>query len=61
MKIDWKIDHNDVARVKALISQQKDNALIQHRLAKNPAKNKPKVRKDAFWSCTIKMRLTSAI
>ena len=59
MKLDWQISRDDVAAVKALVSQQKNNALVQQRRTKNLAKTKPEVRRNDFWCWMVRMRLTS--
>lgn len=58
MRIDWQVTPDDVARVKALIHNQRDNGLVRDR-ERNLAKTKPPVSKERFWRAMVCMRLTT--
>lgn len=59
MDIEWRISRKDVARIKALVRQQADNALVRARTAANLARTKPQLRRKRFWYQMVSMRLTS--
>lgn len=59
MDIEWHISREDVARVRALVDQQANNALVRNRIERNLARDKPQVRRKRFWSQMVSMRLTS--
>jgi len=59
MDILWKIGAADVARVRELIGQQRENALVCVRRSRNLAKFKPPVRRKRFWKQMVCMRLTT--
>jgi len=58
MHIDWQVTSDDVARVKALIQNQRGNGLVRDR-ARNLAETKPSVSEDRFWRAMVCMRLTT--
>ena len=59
MDIEWHISRDDVVRIKTLVHQQANNALVRARRAENLAKSKPQVRRNRFWYQMVSMRLTS--
>jgi thermostable 8-oxoguanine DNA glycosylase len=59
MDIDWRVGREDVARVKALVLEQANSALVRQRKAKNLSRTKPQVRRKRFWYQMVSMRLTS--
>lgn len=59
MKLQWHVSASDVARVKELIAERRNNALVRVRQAKNCASTKPPVSKEQFWQQMVSMRLTS--
>ena len=59
MEIKWHISRTDVAKIKAFVRQQANNALVRDRKDRNLAKVKPQVQRERFWSQMVSMRLTS--
>jgi hypothetical protein len=58
MHIDWQVTPDDVARVNALIHNQRENGLVRDR-ERNLAETKPSVSEDRFWRAMVCMRLTT--
>lgn len=59
MRIVWEISEDDIARVKAIVEQQKDNALVLRRVQRNLASTKPLPQKDRVWRETVMCLLTT--
>ena len=59
MEIEWRIDDDDIARVKALLDDQAGNPLVRKRQVRNLAKAKSPVDRHQFWFQMTGMRLTS--
>ena len=55
MEVKWQISRKDVSRVRALVRQQANNALVRKRMANNLAKTKPQVRRKRFWFSMVSM------
>jgi hypothetical protein len=58
MHISWQVTPDDVARVNALIRNQRDNGLVRER-ERNLAETKPAVTDERFWRAMVCMRITS--
>ena len=59
MEVQWKIGAGDIARLRQLINQQKENKLVRIRRRRNLAKSKSQVRRRRFWKLMVCMRLTT--
>jgi hypothetical protein len=59
MDIKWRISNDDVMRIKALLAEQSDNALVKRRRSRNLSDRKCQVDKQEFWFRMVSMRLTS--
>jgi hypothetical protein len=59
LKLQWQVDAQDAARVKALVTAQAGSALVRARKEHNLAKRKPIVTKERFWRAMVAVRLTS--
>jgi hypothetical protein len=59
MKIVWKIDLDDIAKVKAFFDEHKDNHFVKTRIATNLAVDKSPISKDVFWDRLVGCLLTT--
>ena len=59
MELVWRIDAEDVAKVKSFYGQHCDNAFVQNRIATNLANDKPAITIESFWDCMVGCLLTT--
>jgi hypothetical protein len=59
MELEWKIDLQDVRKVKAFFRDQKDAAFVRHRIQKNVKDKKPRITKAGFWQSLVSCLLTT--
>lgn len=59
MKLDWIIERDDVARVKAFFAQHCENSFVQGRIARNLAEHKAPILKEKFWEIHVGCLLSS--
>lgn len=60
MEIEWHISSDDVVRIRRLINEQRDNALVRARKERNLADPRPHVDREQFWFEMVGARLSSA-
>jgi hypothetical protein len=59
MKIVWKVESDDIAKVKKFFDQHKDNAFVKMRIATNLKDEKQPVAKGHFWEVMVSCLLTT--
>ncbi len=59
MKIIWKVDSVDIARVQAFLDHHKANHFVMARISTNLAADKPPISKDVFWERMVGCLLTT--
>ena len=59
MKIEWLIEPNEIARVKAFVAEHWENPFVQDRIRRNLRPDKPPVSKAEFWDKHVGCLLTT--
>lgn len=59
MKILWRIEEDDVAKVKDFFARHKDSPFVRNRIIRNVDRSAPKVTRDLFWEAMISCLLTT--
>lgn len=59
MNIKWRVTQKDIQTVRDLVKAYEDNALVQDRLARNLAADKPRVTRQRFWKHLVISLLTT--
>lgn len=55
----WLVDPDGIARIRTFVDEQKTNAWVKQRAARNLRADKPKVEKAVFWKQMVVCLLTS--
>ncbi len=59
MRLDWIIDDDDIARVKAFYERHQENPFVRFRIERNLRTDKPALTKGQFWECMVGCLLTT--
>lgn len=59
MKIEWKVEKADIAKVKAFLRRHQDNAFVNYRIECNLSDSKTAVSRSKFWDVMVGCLLTT--
>jgi hypothetical protein len=59
MNIKWRVTQKDIQTVRGLVKAFEDNAMVQDRIARNLATDKPRVTRPRFWKHLVISLLTT--
>src|SRR4051794_34530997 len=59
MKVEWIIDDDDIARVRAFYEKHRGSPFVKFRIERNLRIDKPPVSKDEVWACLVGCLLTT--
>ena len=59
MRINWIVENDDIARVRAFFDEHGDNCFVRERIKRNLRPDKPSVTVDSFWEILVGCLLTT--
>src|SRR6266508_4604079 len=59
MDLAWNITDDDVAKLKAFVTEYADNSFVKHRITRNLTNRPTSIDRDHFWHCHIGCLLTT--
>jgi len=59
MRIEWIIDEDDIARVRAFYDEHRGSPFVRLRIGRNLRADKPPVTRGEFWACLVGCLLTT--